>query len=267
MDLSLRGLLHDVEHGLSTLSALVEVVRGDPTLSLDAGIRLAHAGDELARLLDLIATWVAEDTITPAPDTCVDVRALAQQVGSLAALEHGGAVDLAPGPEVTLPVSAALLWRVLANMVDNAARAAGRHGHVRIAVHREPAPNAHTAAETVIEVTDDGPGFGHGPRGRASVGLTVVTGLLDSVGARFEVLPAAQGARVRVVFPDVDPQRSAAGLDAALAADLDADLDADLAADLDAELSDVDTEVAADGASGGAALPTPAGRQPGEGMK
>ncbi|HEX3787797.1 MAG TPA: hypothetical protein VHW44_08050 [Pseudonocardiaceae bacterium] len=59
MDISLRGLLHDLEHGMVTLSILLEVVRGDPTLPADSGARLGRASDELTRLLDFLAGWAA----------------------------------------------------------------------------------------------------------------------------------------------------------------------------------------------------------------
>ena len=91
-----------------------------------------------------------------------------------------------------------LLWRVLTNVVDNAARAAGPAGRVEITVGRlaEPPPRA------VLEVLDNGPGFGHGPPGAASLGLGVVTTLLDSCGGSMEVeAPAVR----RCAGPHRDP--------------------------------------------------------------
>ena len=80
-------------------------------------------------------------------------------------------MTLRPGPEVQVMASPVLLWRVLTNVVDNAARAAGSNGRVEISVammDRAP-PRAR------LEVLDNGPGFGHGPPGAASLGLGVVT--------------------------------------------------------------------------------------------
>ena len=94
--------------------------------------------------------------------------------------------------------SPVLLWRVLTNVVDNAARAAGPGGRVEISVAMlaEPPPRA------VLEVLDNGPGFGHGPPGAASLGLGVVTSLLESCGGRLDVqAPAGGGALVRIVIP------------------------------------------------------------------
>ncbi len=53
--------------------------------------------------------------------------------------------------------SPALLWRVLTNVVDNAARAAGPSGRVGVTVG-----SGRAAPRAAIEVIDDGPGFGQG---------------------------------------------------------------------------------------------------------
>jgi signal transduction histidine kinase len=105
---------------------------------------------------------------------------------------------LRPGPEVRVMASPVLLWRVLTNVVDNAARAAGPDGRVEIAVAMlaEPPPRAR------LEVLDNGPGFGQGPPGAASLGLGVVTSLLESCGGSMAVeAPAAGGALVQIVIP------------------------------------------------------------------
>ena len=199
--LAFRGLLHDIEHGLATLSALLEVVRGDRGISADSVIQLDRAQRELSMLFGFIARWSAgsvDDGSVDGPAT--NVRAMAGEIAPLAEIEHGVPVEMNPGPEVTLPVTAELLWRVLANMVDNAARAAGPAGRVEMTVLDRP--NA-----TVIEVTDNGPGFGdigegNSPLGdRESLGLSVITSLLHSVGGHFEISEGSSGGTtVRAVF-------------------------------------------------------------------
>ena len=67
-------------------------------------------------------------------------------------------------------------------------------------MHEEPGQGQ--GPEAVVEVTDDGPGFGNGPPGTASLGLGVVSSLLESCGGRIEVqAPEAGGARVRLIIP------------------------------------------------------------------
>jgi signal transduction histidine kinase len=191
-----RGLLHDVEHGLATLGSLIEVVRGDTALSSDSALQLRRAERELSMLFSFIQQWTDGTHVTA---TEVDVRAIATEIVQLAEVEHGATVDLLPGPAVPLPVSAAVVWRVLANVVDNAARAAGPGGRVEVTVERHNA--------IVVEVRDTGPGFptqvrGDGHRTAGSTGLRVVTSLLDSVGGRFEVRQGHSiGTTVRAVFP------------------------------------------------------------------
>jgi signal transduction histidine kinase len=192
-----RGLLHDLGHQMTTLSYLVEAVRGDVDLPEDAGFRLELLSLEMTRLLDVIAHEIPgrEDAAAVGE---VSLRSLAGQVTRLARVAHKATVTLRAGPEVHVRASPVLLWRVLTNVVDNAARAAGPGGRVEItvAMMAEPPPRA------LLEVLDNGPGFGHGPPGAASLGLGVVTTLLESCGGSMEVeAPAGGGALVRLVIP------------------------------------------------------------------
>ncbi len=182
---------------MTTLSYLVEAVRGDVDLPEDAGFRLELLSLEMTRLLDVISHEIPgrEDAAAVGE---LSLRSLAGQVTQLARVAHEAAVTLRPGPEVTVRASPVLLWRVLTNVVDNAARAAGPAGRVEITVAMlaEPPPRA------LLEVLDNGPGFGHGPPGAASLGLGVVTTLLESCGGSMAVdAPSGGGALVRIVIP------------------------------------------------------------------
>jgi len=192
--LAVRGLLHDLGHQMTTLSYLVEAVRGDVELPGDAGSRLELLSLEMSRLLDIIAQEIPGGG--GVPDVAeVGLRSLAGQVTQLARIAHETSVILEPGPEVSVEASPALLWRVLTNVVDNAARAAGPDGRVGVTVSAR-------ADRAMLDVIDDGPGFGHGPPGVASLGLGVVTTLLESCGGALEIrAPAAGGAHVRIVVP------------------------------------------------------------------
>jgi signal transduction histidine kinase len=192
-----RGLLHDLGHQMTTLSYLVEAVRGDVDLPEDAGFRLELLSLEMTRLLDVIAHEIPgrEDAAAVGE---VSLRSLAGQVAQLAQVAHEAAVTLRPGPEVQVRASPVLLWRVLTNVVDNAARAAGPAGRVELTVGMlaEPPPRA------FLQVQDNGPGFGHGPPGATSLGLGVVTRLLESCSGSMEVeAPAGGGVLVHIVIP------------------------------------------------------------------
>jgi signal transduction histidine kinase len=70
------------------------------------------------------------------------------------------------------------------------------------------------AGTTVIDVTDDGPGFGAGPPGHASLGMQVVTSLLEACGGALAVeAPPQGGTTVLVALPAeiTAPARARAG--------------------------------------------------------
>lgn len=190
-ELKVRGLLHDLGHQMMTLSLLADSVRGDSALSADSRQRMDLVLQEMFRIVDIIADAVPTETATP--PGAVDIRALAIEVANLAHLAYNTEVTVQAGRPAVIRISAALIWRILANLVDNAVRAAGSEGHVDIRIEQE--------LDTVLEITDDGPGLCGGPPGLAGLGLTVVRQLLDSADGRLEVTDVpAGGARVRVTF-------------------------------------------------------------------
>jgi signal transduction histidine kinase len=190
---ALRGLLHDVGHEITTLSFLVEAIRGDISLPEDSSYRLELLSLEMARLQAIIRHGLA-GLDTPADAEPVRLRDLASQLARLAELAYEAEVRLLPGPQVTAQINPIVLWRVLSNVVDNAARAAGPAGKVTLAVPSGSSP--------AVEVTDSGPGFGRGAPGTASLGLDVVTSLLEACGGSLEVAsPSGGGTTVRILLP------------------------------------------------------------------
>jgi signal transduction histidine kinase len=192
----LRGLLHDLGHQMTTLSYLVEAVRADSPQAPDSGFRLELLSAEMSRVLDLIDHGIYGLHSDHQPDewVTVELRPLAEQVARLAAFAHEADVVVLPGPGVHVQASPALLWRVLTNVVDNAGRAAGHGGRIRVAISQP--------AETIIEVADNGPGFGAGEAGTAALGLEIVDSLLSSCDGTMDVaVPAGGGTVVRIVLP------------------------------------------------------------------
>jgi signal transduction histidine kinase len=186
---ALRGLLHDLGHDLLTLSCLADAMLDDPSLSEQGHTRANLIVQETSRMLDNVRQWVRAG---PKPHL-VAVRPLLSQIASLAELAHGTSVTLLPGPPVALNTDGSMLWRLVGNLVANAARAAGPQGQVELSVTQTP--------EVVIEVIDDGPGFGYGPSGWASLGLTTVSGLAQACGGQVDIYRRTP-TRVRVSFPE-----------------------------------------------------------------
>lgn len=183
-----RGLLHDLGHGLATLSLLTGGLAADPALPAESRDRLELVDQEVNRLLELLSRSPHE-----ADPEEVDVRDLLDQLVSLVSPATSTTVTLLPGPEVNLHVDPVMFWRMVANLVDNAVRAAGDDGNVQISVTGGSEPS--------VEVVDDGPGFGRGAGGVASVGLGVVTGLARKCGGALRMRPVAPtGTSASLVF-------------------------------------------------------------------
>lgn len=185
----LRGLLHDVGHGLATLSYLVEGLREDPDAADRRG-RLDLMGGELSRLMQLV------DLRSQPPEPAVfDARATLEELVALSAASTCTRITLHAATEVPLYADGASLWRMLSNLVGNAVRAAGPSGTVEVV-----AGPVDTAA-TAVEIVDDGPGFGAASGGTAAMGLGLVRGIARGCGASLRVLAAGDGrTRVRMVF-------------------------------------------------------------------
>lgn len=148
---------------------------------------------QTTRMLGLLRDSVDRE---PRPEV-VEVRALVNEIVSVTNAGHQATVTFRPGPRRWLCTHPAALWRAVANVVDNAGRAAGPAGEVEISLHDG-------ASLVVIEVVDDGPGFGNAPAGSASLGLGITASLAAQCGGTVQVLPALpHGVRVRLQFRDL----------------------------------------------------------------
>ena len=193
----IRGLLHDLGHQMMTLSLLAESVRDDRAMSAKSRRRMELVVQEMLRATDMINDSIAAENCRMGDPVAsvVDVRDLAAEVAQLAGLAHETTITVRPdrSTRINIRISPTLLWRVLANLVDNSVRAAGPRGTVEISVEQD--------IDTVIEIADDGPGFGAGQRGMAGLGMSVVEQLLELAGGKLEVGgDPGGGTRVRVIF-------------------------------------------------------------------
>jgi signal transduction histidine kinase len=186
----LRGVLHDVGHGLLTLSLLFEQAAGELRPRHEDAFALVEA--EIARLLAVVHT----ETRSGAEPVAVELHALLRPFVVVARRTSLTKVAVRPGPPTVVRTDPAKLWRVIANLVDNAVRAAGPLGAVDIVVDHS-GPDAVT-----IDVIDDGPGFRRGPAGIGRLGLGVVGRILDACGGRLQIHDMApHGTRMRIVLP------------------------------------------------------------------
>jgi signal transduction histidine kinase len=187
---SINGVLHDLGHELAALSYLAEAVCGDPSLSPAARRRTEMLCLQTAALLDILRSAITP----PIPGGVVELRQLLRQVISVAVLAQPTTVQLAPGPEVLVAVNGPVMRRILANLIENAVRAAGPGGRVEITIREDNGP--------VVEIVDDGPGVGSGANGWASLGLRIVAQLVASFGGRFAIFSTAdRGTVARLEIP------------------------------------------------------------------
>ena len=163
---TLRELCHDLTMPATSIRLLVSAAtrESDPDPPLRA--RLCQIADEASRIADICGYF-----LDPARRTALsDLRMLAAYAADSARSRYLGTIDVVAEPlmAVAHPVD---VVRILANLLDNACRAAGPEGRVRLAVERGE-------ERALMIVADSGPGFGNGESGQASLGLGIVAALV-----------------------------------------------------------------------------------------
>jgi signal transduction histidine kinase len=190
------GVWHDLVHELATVRALTAaaMLASDEAVRLDLLGLIEAESNEMSALLR---------TLRPGTETAelIDVGSVAREVirplrsttpAELALLElEVGLVDM----------SRLSLRRILCNLVGNAVRAAG-DGRVEVRVGPSD-----KGIGVIIEVADSGPGFGHGPAGLVSQGLSIVVELAAAAGGVIDIGRSdLGGAGVTVTLPASQPR-------------------------------------------------------------
>lgn len=189
----LRALFHDLGNHLVSFSCILEAVDAESGMSPSSHYYVTMMRTQTARMLDMLREAVEQDQ---QPEN-VSVRALINEIVSLENARHQATVILHDGEDRRLCTHPAALWRIISNVVGNAVRAAGPAGRVEISLH-DQSPNL------VIEVVDNGPGFGKIPAGAASLGLGIAVSLAKKCDGKVKILPAhPHGVRVRLEFRDL----------------------------------------------------------------
>ncbi len=197
-----RGVERSLCHDLKTPLAAVLVIASD-TAALPpdefakvARSRLRQIEGQAELLADLI-----DATLGPAPaagdasEPAADLDATLAVAVAMARLTSPGDVDLAAGAaDVKVPTSRAQLHRVVSNVLANAVRAAGPAGSVRVS-------SRVADGRAVVDIDDDGPGWGQIPAGHG-LGLAYVHDVLDAVGGSVSACRSTSGrTRVRLDLP------------------------------------------------------------------
>ncbi|RFU38168.1 sensor histidine kinase, partial [Actinomadura logoneensis] len=205
-----RRLRHDIRHELGTVIMLASAVAVADDIGPASRERVEQLLGE-TRWLDHLLRQLDEEgepddgagaPSGPAPAQRLRVDELAAEVVTGIRLATPHEVCFA-GDAAWAHMDAVALWRALRNVLDNACRVAERRVNVRVGVEH---------GWVVLQVDDDGPGFGQAPGGLASLGLGIVHDLVSGYGGSLEIQTCEMGgARVRLLLPSAPPPASAAG--------------------------------------------------------
>ncbi len=177
---TVRALLHDLRQPLAAILLLAGTEGGDVGRKMDG---IAGQARWLAELVEASLSEAAADEVTT-----TDLVAVAERAAMRARATAECEISLGPVGELEAWARPVALSRALACVLDNAVRAAGRGGHVRI--------DTHTDREGVhLRVTDDGPGLGK-VSARTSLGLTTTRAMVAACHGSFRLHPAEGGGTV-----------------------------------------------------------------------
>ncbi|WP_165969354.1 HAMP domain-containing sensor histidine kinase [Actinomadura sp. KC06] len=221
-----RRLRHDIRHELGTIIMLASAVVvaddvGDASKArIEQLLGETRWLDHLLRQLDDGADDENADRPPPSPERIrVDELTAEIVTGMRLAAPHEVCFD---GGEAWAHMDPVALWRAVRNVLDNACRVADGRVDVRVEADQ---------GWVVIQVDDDGPGFGASTRpggqkarrGLASLGLGIVHDLISGYGGSLEIRTCEMGgARVRILLPAAPPP-DPAGMPVPDAADAHAD--------------------------------------------
>ncbi len=188
--LELDGLCHDLRQPLAAIVLLAEAARQE------ASRTAAEDSAGLVKVLTVISaqahwlTQVVDDVLDPTGGVgdvrAVDMFELAGACVARVALEPGLLpVRLLGERRVFVLAEPVRLQRALANVLENAARAAGPGGRVDVTVSR-------VDRTAVVTVADDGPGLGGLPSG-TGLGLLLARAFLAQHGGTVELTRSCLG--------------------------------------------------------------------------
>jgi signal transduction histidine kinase len=183
----LTRFFHDLRHYVATARLLADQVHGDESALRERLAAIRAVLDECDDLVDQVVEGrlhTARLDLVSLVDQCVRIVQLSSRVPiDTAYAERAGAYG-----------DAVLLRRAVTNVLDNAARAAGSSGRVRVQVRQSP-------GESWVEVADDGPGFAR-ISSVSGHGMSVVDAAVRAAGGRLEIASGpGPGTTVRLRLP------------------------------------------------------------------
>lgn len=168
---TVRALLHDLRQPLAAILLMAGAEGGNDRRKLDV---IAGQARWLSELVETSLSEAASDEIES-----TDVGEVVEAAVRRARATTTCQVSVEAVPELCAWARPVALSRALACVLDNAVRAAGEGGQVRVEVFED-------LAGVHVRVTDDGPGLGH-VAARTSLGLTTVRAMVAACDGAFTI--------------------------------------------------------------------------------
>ena len=194
---TVRQAAHDLRQPVAAVLALASAALSDESATELVQQRLKQIVTEAHWLSKIINDMLAEPGIPPSAEA-VDIGALVRDTVKSEQLISAAQISLQQPdqrPRYLMAVGTRLR-RALANVLANATRAAGPDGHVEVTEQAQ-------GNTELVEVIDDGPGFGSMAAGhRTGIGLQITGQMLAECGGRMEVERLSSGQTlVRLLLP------------------------------------------------------------------
>lgn len=197
----LRETCHDVRQPVAIMMALAAAALTESDLPAATRHRLEQIIEQAEWLSDMIRNGLGTQQREEPYETGESCHSLADLVRVVGEVIEAGRLTWTG--DITLAAPTGPVWcmadpvplrRAVSNVLDNAARAAGPAGTVRVEIQRYD-------DAVMLAVEDNGPGFGEIPSG-AGLGLTAVARNVIKFGGRIEYSGGTcGGARVSLWFP------------------------------------------------------------------
>ena len=202
---TVRQAAHDLRQPIATVLALASAALADEPAPERIQRRLEQIAAEAHWLSKIIQDMLEEPGIRPAAG--VDILTLVRDTVRSEQLTCAPQIVLRQpdqSPRYVM-VDSTRLRRALANVLANSTRAAGPGGHVTLTEQAD-------GNTEVIEVVDDGPGFGSAAAGGGTgIGLQITGQILAECGGRMETGRLQSGHTVVRLLLPVMAQGRAAG--------------------------------------------------------
>lgn len=187
---ALVKLCHDLRQYVAA-GLLLSSMPDDEQLEPELRTRLQLIHQQFLHAADLIASAGSDPGIRRSP---VDLSSLVAECVDLVRVTHQVDVLVSDGDRPVIFGDPVLIRRAVANVLDNAARAAARSGTVTVSLGEDD-------STAWVQVVDDGLGFGQIESGTGH-GLAIVHEAVRASGGELEISSGpGSGTTVRIVLP------------------------------------------------------------------